>query len=723
MPDPIEIQIITKKTGDGFEQAEQGLNKVVGATGRSNEALGMNRREWMRTGSEAAFYLTSAIGKTGEMGRSISQATGMVTQLGESFMFGGGVGVGIAAAGMGISALVNALNTATPQTDAFKKSIDGLAETDQAAEGLAQLSGATRDQASVALAAAKANHDFALSLKEIGDPANKPKNEIEKLGDTAGQATRLLYGFGVVGLEVAKITLAGGDAEKDRTRIMELFTQALTGKTKRQVDAYNAAIKEAPAILENTRLTDLYKKSIIGVSEEQTALTAKLNDLATAHKSTLKSLAYDESEATRKSGIDRIKIEQDTTEKINQLNTQLGQKIVDIQSNTVQQIQDIELANTRKLSEDYYGYAENIKSLNRDITKSAASEAKDRLAAATELTKSLTKIDADQQDKATGIEEQRQAALEEVRKKYGMLQLDQGKVYTEAETLTRKGFLDQQSQEEAAKINSDYNKQIAKLKKESGAQRTDAAQQKTDRLAAIAEREQEQAAEFDYRRQQTDQQYAHTQELASQGMQDQIAKAQATGEAQIAQARRTAAEQVTATKDAQTKQLAALQATLAETERGINHRRDVENLAYADNVTAAKTASATKIQFLKDESTENEKLAAAMKTLQGGAYDYLIGKALQLQGIRSAVGMGSWVPGDMSTFAKPAGWYASGGDFMVNRPTLIGVGEGGAERVQITPVGKTTNVGGITVNVYETTSARKTANEVVTALRAHGMAL
>jgi len=38
-----------------------------------------------------------------------------------------------------------------------------------------------------------------------------------------------------------------------------------------------------------------------------------------------------------------------------------------------------------------------------------------------------------------------------------------------------------------------------------------------------------------------------------------------------------------------------------------------------------------------------------------------------------------------------AGWFANGGDFMVNKPTLIGVGERGAERVTITPQGQSNN--------------------------------
>jgi len=37
---------------------------------------------------------------------------------------------------------------------------------------------------------------------------------------------------------------------------------------------------------------------------------------------------------------------------------------------------------------------------------------------------------------------------------------------------------------------------------------------------------------------------------------------------------------------------------------------------------------------------------------------------------------------------NPAGWFATGGDFYASKPTVIGVGEAGRERVTITPAGK-----------------------------------
>lgn len=86
------------------------------ATKKTNEALGMNRREWMQMGTEASFYLTMVAGKSGEAGQRISQLTGMISQLGESFMFGGGVGLAIAGVGTAISFIISQIQKAEEES-------------------------------------------------------------------------------------------------------------------------------------------------------------------------------------------------------------------------------------------------------------------------------------------------------------------------------------------------------------------------------------------------------------------------------------------------------------------------------------------------------------------------------------------------------------------------------------------------------------------------------
>ncbi len=87
--------------------AKQHNATVVGGSQAQVAAIGMTRREWMRTGSEASYYLTLAASKTGALGGQVAQVTGLVTQLGESFMYSTGIGMGIAVIGLAVSAAAN----------------------------------------------------------------------------------------------------------------------------------------------------------------------------------------------------------------------------------------------------------------------------------------------------------------------------------------------------------------------------------------------------------------------------------------------------------------------------------------------------------------------------------------------------------------------------------------------------------------------------------------
>ncbi len=715
-------------TATQYEAALAVNKKFYSGVEETNAAVGRGRREWMRTGTEAAYYLTTMTAGTGALSKELANSVQGITRLGESFLYGGGIGIGIALISTGIGAIANEMHKAEQAaTEAKDKIVAPFKELTLAIQEMSK--------ENVVSSMAKALGVDEATMKQW------IQTTVEGKDAAFGYAkSRELITQKTIDLKAAEKELAGDSAklreaqqmqsadesgwaaavERSKQKVSDLKTE-IGILTTAENESTKAIQTNVPALAENTRLSDLWKKSIVSIADETKSLNSELDKLATSHTATLTSLTYDWTEATRKAGLDRVKIEEDTTAKINDINVKLGQSIVDIQSKTVQQVQDIELANTKTLSEDYYNYAKGIEALNYSIAQSAEKTAKDRLAAETNLKKSLAQIDASEQSKATDIEDQRQAALEEVRKKYGTLQLDQGKVYTAEELLTRKGYLDKLSQEEAAKINSDYDKQVAKLKKESDAQRADAAQQKADQLAQISEREAQQQEQFDHQRQLANESYAHTKDLASQQMQDQISKVQRTSDEQIAQAKRTASEQVLAAADAENKQLAANKAALSETERGINHRRDVENLAYADNVEKAKTASADKIKLLEDERTETQKIADAWLVVRDN-----VDATTRAMIIQS--GVFGFMPNNTPNYGTPyVGSHAAGGSFMVpgsgsgDRPFLIGLTPG--ERVSVTPAGQTTNVGGITIIINESGSARNTANAVVDAMRAHGMAV
>lgn len=714
--------------GAGFGGAGKASSDAMTKT---NEVLGMSRREFGRTGREAVYALQMIGGKAGEANAALGGVVSAASQMGQAFAFGSGVGVAIVGVSLAVGALMTALDTATPQTKEFWKAVDNATAADGAAKGIQQITGATDDQAAAVIAAIKVNKEYAKSFKDIRDAGNS-NNLIQQAGDNLGEYAKKLFVWNAYQTEYLRALKRGATEQEAQNAAMEAGIKQLTGFTQAQLADMKALEAQAPAILENARVAEIYKKGIIGMADETTAFGDTLTKLNETHKKTMISLANSISEATRKSGMDRTKIEADTVDKINQLNIDLSQKIIDLQTNMVQQIKDIEFSHTRALTEDYYQYAQSIEAMNRDIAKSAASAAKDRLQVEKDLKKSLAQIDTDQQGKATDIEDERQAALEEVRKKYGTLQLDKNKVYTAEELLTRKGYLEKQSQEEAAAINAAYNLKLAKLKKETDDRRKEAEQQKTDRLAEIAAREREQKEEFDYRRQQVNEQYAHTKEREDQAMQDQIARAQRTADDQIAQARRAAADQIAAANENETKQKAAIQATLSETLRSINQRKAAEVTAYNDSVAAANAAHATKMRLLADERTDTQKIADAWLIVKDNIDAAT--RALILQS--EAFGPNSQMTG---TYQPDwAGNHAAGGSFVVpgsgSGDRLFQIGLAPGERVNVTPAGQGTSVGGnITIQflgaIYATTAreaetaGRGLGRGLTDALRAHGVAL
>jgi hypothetical protein len=136
MPTPIEIRIVgTDASGAAFDSALGEVERLKSGVNKTNEHLGMNRREWMRTGSEAAYYARTAVASLGEVNKSLGEGIGLATQLGESFMFGGVVGVTVAAVATGLGYLIGQWqlanaeqNKAAEASDKLKKSLAELSE-------------------------------------------------------------------------------------------------------------------------------------------------------------------------------------------------------------------------------------------------------------------------------------------------------------------------------------------------------------------------------------------------------------------------------------------------------------------------------------------------------------------------------------------------------------------------------------------------------------------
>jgi hypothetical protein len=150
---PIEIVIRQTSEGNAIEQTSKSILLLANSSGAvvgslekvgqvTGESLAMSRKEWMRTGSEVAFYAKAVTSAMGSSNNEIAKTIGVVTQLGESFMFGGGVGIAVAA----ISSLVGIIASELPKAaDAAKKAADEIRkpfeETKKQIEDLAKLKG------------------------------------------------------------------------------------------------------------------------------------------------------------------------------------------------------------------------------------------------------------------------------------------------------------------------------------------------------------------------------------------------------------------------------------------------------------------------------------------------------------------------------------------------------------------------------------------------------
>lgn len=620
MDDTALIKILYQTAGVGdvkaataaVKDSEIAATRVSAAVKKSGEdhanALGMSRREWMRTGSEAAFYLTSMTGKTGEASSALTKMTGIATQLGESFMFGGGVGIGLAAVATAISAV-----TAKQQEEA-KAFQDAIKPSDDLVASINNLSGAhdaLGQQIAIVLnltgqeadAIALATRNYEGMRAAVQDQARLREQMISIGQNLKKQAEDL----SVIGVDPMAI-----ESYRQEYELLKSLTTQYLDNT--------AAIKQqAPALNETKRQVDAYASAIPKLAAETAAYTAEVAKMNAEHKKAAAGFQRDDAAAEAKATKDRIKAEENASDQIEKINHDLGQRLAEME---------------------------------RDRNQAAERFAKDRLKIEQDLKKSIERLNSDETDAATDLEEERQAELEAVRKKYGTLELNSGKVYTEEELKTRKGFLAQQSQEAAAAINTEYNKKIEKLKRETEQRKKEAEEQAAERRQELEEREREQREEFEYRRQLMVQQ---------------------------------AEEQKKAAAEVARKQLEMIAEALRSQQEAITKRRNDEEEAYKASTAAATQSYNAKILQLKDIRTENEKIITDWETIKNRV-DATTRSLVEQSGV-----LGTMHPIDWTTFtgmSKPAGWYASGLDTIIDRPTVIGVGEAGPERVTVTPAGR-----------------------------------
>ncbi len=193
----------------------------------------MTRREWMRTGNEATFYMSMIAGKAGGLSRELSQVAQIGTQIGESFMFGSGIGIGVALAGTAVSLLAAKIQEEQAAVKAAMEPHDKLAAS--LAELQKPTSGLARD-ISEATGASKA---FAEQLANIAEASDAGAARIKKIQEAFKAATQaeIDYASAVQSYRVAEHTaLYFGD----EIASLNTWSQAVDDAKYKAMDLYYA---------------------------------------------------------------------------------------------------------------------------------------------------------------------------------------------------------------------------------------------------------------------------------------------------------------------------------------------------------------------------------------------------------------------------------------------------------------------------------------------------
>ncbi len=280
MPDNTAIiEVLYKTAGVGDVKAgtaaikeSDAAAKSVGGTmrdvGKEHEnALGMSRREWMRTGSEVAFYARSALSSLGQVDKGLSQSISLVTQLGESFMFGGVTGVAIAAVSTGIGALIGQIQASE---EAARKAREGLVAPFIATrKELEQLAGMEDPLAGIEQsipAGRKQIEDYARSSKGAAADLLDLSIKQEKLATTSkdlGEAQKRVTAMSVAWAETMR--------KHDRPEVIALARQQ-TEAAKTEYDVASHAFLRARA--EESELTTQVHDGILAFADQQAAVEA-----------------------------------------------------------------------------------------------------------------------------------------------------------------------------------------------------------------------------------------------------------------------------------------------------------------------------------------------------------------------------------------------------------------------------------------------------------------
>lgn len=469
------------------EQAQQELalqkhQKAIYARLEQNEAAqhGLTRREWRRTGSEAAYYLTMIADKSGEAGRGLSQMTGIVTHLGTTAMFGGALGVAIGAIGLGISAVVGKMQE---MEAASRKAAEPWTQIRQEIEALAALKG----------------------MDKLAQDLGVAREAVEQYVRSGTSASALTLAYADASGELAKKKTALAESEKYLIDLLAsepgvidadqyVTWQINVARTQESIAALSTEIGQLSSTLaasgsaisaNATRFNELksavdgYPASVARARAENDAYLKSLADLNAAQQKNIAGFAKERSKIEDSALKQREQSEVDFAKRLNQMARR----------------------DSRQDAETYRSYAKSIISIQDSITKAVQDANRTRERSFMDMLRRIQDADTQyglrMQDAATERERDR-IDLERVINQAGLQRDASERSRDLSEQVTeqlsaaeeRRRVLDDEFNYRQQLRDEDRQSEFAQMQEEAAERRNAITTQRAEQLAAVVEREQ-----------------------------------------------------------------------------------------------------------------------------------------------------------------------------------------------------------------------------------------
>ena len=543
---------------------------LQGSVRSVNKEVGLGREQFMRYGTVASQGMMLATMGTGELGSAIGSVTMKVTTLASAFAFGNVLGAGVAALSIGVGLLVAELGKAGEEAKKLVKPFQDVRAEIAALTELKGLAGMAQ-MLNVSEAALKT---WLTTGKSASDVASTLSKSHELITVKAAALTRAMEELKQV--ERDSTFTSPGEAEVLRGKLADLRTEIGILSTAYQ-EAFGTVRRGTRDTAEQNRLLDLQKATVPQLASEYRSFQSSLRDMSVTHSDTMRRLAKDLTKTEQRASTDRLRIENETNERVVDLRSGLTTRINDIQRSHLRNLAQMDTDYYDRAEEAAYQHARTIERMKRDQRK-----------AEQDTKKELERLNRDTSERIGEINEKEAHDLEDVDRQYWGRE-------------------------------AELKKEI--IRADADAERKRVRREAEGRKGEIAERAAERRAELAERRKELEDEYNHSRELADRDLGKAKERAREQTREQIDQAKRATEEQIRQAELNSQKQIKAVQDRLAEEKKSIGEREQEEIGSYGKSIARARTAHDEKMKMLGDERAEVKKLMDDLLFLQQHGWD------------------------------------------------------------------------------------------------------